>query len=86
MSGRLAKWAIEFSGCDIKSIPAKAIKAQILADFIVELSPETKNEEKIEESWTMKVDGSAGKAVCRAGIILKNKGGLQLEHAIHFNF
>lgn len=34
----------------------------------------------------MKVDGSAGKAGCGAGIILENKEGLRLEHAIHFNF
>lgn len=34
----------------------------------------------------MKVDGAAGKASCGAGIMLKNKEGLQIEHAIHFNF
>lgn len=33
----------------------------------------------------MKVDGSAGKNGCGAGIILKNKEELQLEHVVHYN-
>lgn len=86
MSGRLAKWDIELSGYDIKFVPAKAIKAQVLAYFIAELSPEAKIEEKTDEIWTMKVDRSVEKASCGVGIVLKNTEGLQLEHAIHFNF
>ena len=37
-SGRLLKWAIELSKSDIEYRPRLAIKGQILADFIVEMS------------------------------------------------
>lgn len=86
ISGRLAKWAIELSGYDIKFIPAKAIKAQALADFIAELGPSTEVKEEIEEIWSMKVDGATGKNGCGAGIILQGPDELRFEHVIHFNF
>ena len=35
-SGRLVKWAIELGEFDIKYKPRTAIKAQALADFVVE--------------------------------------------------
>lgn len=80
--GRLAKWAIELSGYDIKFIPTKTIKVQVLA----ELTSESKIEEEEEEMWSMKVDGSIGKSGCEAGIVLENKEELQLEHVVHFDF
>lgn len=82
----MAKWAIELSGYDIKFISAKAIKAQVLADFIAELTPSSKIEEEVVETWKMKVDGAAGKNGCGVGIILQGPEELRLEHAIHFDF
>lgn len=38
--GRLTKWCIEFSKFDITYRPRPAIKAQVLADFISEFTPE----------------------------------------------
>ncbi|XP_022032077.1 uncharacterized protein LOC110933149 [Helianthus annuus] len=40
-SGRLAKWAIELGEHNITYVPRKAIKAQVLADFIVEVPNQT---------------------------------------------
>ena len=37
-SRRLLKWVVELSGFDIEYRPRSAIKGQVLADFIVELS------------------------------------------------
>lgn len=36
--GRLVKWTIELSQYDIEYMPRKAIKGQVLADFVAELS------------------------------------------------
>ena len=37
-SGRISKWAVELGQYDIKYQPRTAIKAQVLADFIVEFT------------------------------------------------
>jgi hypothetical protein len=36
MTGRIAKWAVELMGEGITYAPRKAIKSQVLADFVVE--------------------------------------------------
>ena len=50
LSGRIAKWAVELGEFNIKYIPRTAVKAQALADFVVEFTgaPEStpKNPEK----------------------------------------
>jgi hypothetical protein len=35
-SGRIAKWAVEIMGETISFAPRKAIKSQVLADFVAE--------------------------------------------------
>ena len=39
ISERLAKWAVELGEYDVIILPATAIKSQVLADFVAELSP-----------------------------------------------
>jgi hypothetical protein len=36
VSGRIAKWAVEIMGEAISFAPRKAIKSQVLADFVAE--------------------------------------------------
>ena len=56
-SGRLLKWAVELSKFDITFKPRTTIKAQALADFIVEAEySETKG---MDEEWVTWVDGSS---------------------------
>ncbi|XXG90595.1 hypothetical protein AAC387_Pa12g2323 [Persea americana] len=40
-SGRISKWAVELGQYDISYQPRTAIKAQVLADFIVEFTPQS---------------------------------------------
>ncbi|GFY91594.1 hypothetical protein Acr_07g0017900 [Actinidia rufa] len=83
-SGRLLKWSIELSEFHIEYKPRIAIKAQALADFIVEFTYETQPEtapeaeipkeptpEKDPARWTLYVDGSSNQHGCGAGLVLQ---------------
>ena len=59
-AGRMVQWAIELSQFDIEYHPRTAIKAQALADFIVEFT--LPDEDKITDEvdrWTIQTDGSS---------------------------
>lgn len=43
LSNQVSKWAVELANFDIRYEPRTAIKGQILADFIAELTPEDTN-------------------------------------------
>ncbi|KAF8109335.1 hypothetical protein N665_0098s0063 [Sinapis alba] len=59
-SGRLSKWVIELSEYDILYKSRPAIKAQVLADFIVEIPPYQAAELDIPvKSWILHVDGAS---------------------------
>ena len=49
-AGRLIQWAVELSEFDIRYQPRHAIKAQTLADFIVEFTPSCGDIEGMEDS------------------------------------
>ncbi|XP_056688741.1 uncharacterized protein [Spinacia oleracea] len=83
-SGRLLKWAIELSEFDLEFRPRTAIKAQALADFIVEASYQ--EDEVQAEVWDVSVDGSAAQTGSGAGIIMKSPTGDIFEYAIKFMF
>ncbi|XP_074355917.1 uncharacterized protein LOC141695578 [Apium graveolens] len=97
ISGRLVNWAVELSQFNLSFIPRTAIKAQALADFIIECNfPEedqqtmdTDQEPKKEISpgaWTLKVDGSSTTERSGAGLILRSPEGFKIQTAISFNF
>ena len=48
-AGRLIQWAIELSEFDVKYQPRNAIKAQVLADFIAEFSPNQSELDEVDE-------------------------------------
>ncbi|RDX72937.1 hypothetical protein CR513_47519, partial [Mucuna pruriens] len=60
------------------------VKAQVLANFINELTPNPheKEEEEANKRWTLSVDGSSNKKCSRAGIILEGSTRVSL----HFGF
>ncbi|PNX63913.1 maturase K, partial [Trifolium pratense] len=56
MTGRMLKWSLELSEFEIFFESRKALKAQVLADFVAEMTtPSTPDKNK----WTIFVDGSS---------------------------
>ena len=61
-AGRMIQWAIELSQFDIEYLPRTAIKAQALADFIVEFTfPDESSPADDIKRWTIQTDGSMEK-------------------------
>ena len=59
-AGRLIQWAIELNEFDIRYQPRHEIKAQALADFIVEFTSSYDDLEVVEDKkWIIHVDGSS---------------------------
>ena len=89
-SGRLMKWAIELSEFDIRYRPKTAIKAQVLADFIMEftLAEPTKDAQATTDlsTWKLSVDGASNAQGSGAGLILTSLEGIDIEYALRFGF
>ncbi|XP_022851454.1 uncharacterized protein LOC111373186 [Olea europaea var. sylvestris] len=85
-SGRLLKWAIELSEFDIEFRPRTAIKAQALADFIVELTTPPELPLGEQADWKIFVDGSSNDEGSGAGIIMIGLNEEELEYSLHFEF
>ena len=56
---RMLKWAMELTTFDIEYRPLLAIKAQVLADFIVEEIGSQEASEQDQRPWMLAVDGSS---------------------------
>jgi ribonuclease HI len=69
-SGRIAKWAVELMGETLSFAPRKAIKSQVLADFLAEWVDTQLPTAPIQtELWTMYFDGSLMKTGAGAGLL-----------------
>ncbi len=70
-TGRIAKWAIELLPFDIIYKPRRAIKSQVLADFVTEWTEaELPNEYGAYSNWIMHFDGSKMLAGLGASVVL----------------
>ncbi|KAK3025198.1 hypothetical protein RJ639_043535 [Escallonia herrerae] len=89
-SGRLVNWSIELGEFDFQYKPRTAIKAQALADFIVECTlPEDPPQfviYEVPDPWNLYVDGSSAVGSSGAGIVLISPEGFEVEYALHFGF
>ena len=57
-AGRLIQWAVELSEFDVRYQPRNAIKAQALANFIAEFTPNYDDLEEINgEKWIVFMQG-----------------------------
>ncbi|KAL0313242.1 UNVERIFIED_CONTAM: Retrovirus-related Pol polyprotein from transposon opus [Sesamum radiatum] len=85
-SGRLVKLAVELSEYDISYLPRTTIKAQALADFILEMAEMTIKDASQDQKWLLHVDGSSTAQGSGAGIVITTPQGEDLEFAIKFDF
>ena len=85
---RLVQWSIEMSEFDIDYRPRTVIKAQALADFIMEFTHPWKEEEESEEdkAWTVNIDGSSTKEMSAAGVVLVSPEKDKFEYAFQLRF
>ncbi|XP_074352062.1 uncharacterized protein LOC141691224 [Apium graveolens] len=92
-SGRVVAWSIELGEFDLEYILRTAIRAQALADFVVEctfLGPQdlTPDEQLIRtpRKWKHFMDGSVTEKKCGDGLILSSPEGFEICQTIRFNF
>jgi ribonuclease HI len=86
-SGRIAKWAVEIMGKTISFAPRKAIKSQVLADFVAEWVDTQLPTAPIQpELWTMFFDGSLMKMGAGAGLLFISPLGKHLRYVLRLHF
>jgi ribonuclease HI len=86
-SGRIAKWAVEIMGETISFAPRKAIKSQVLADFVAEWVDTQLPTALIQpELWTMFFDGSLMKTGAGAGLLFVSPLGKHLRYVLRLHF
>jgi ribonuclease HI len=86
-SGRIAKWAMELMGETLSFAPRKAIKSQVLADFLAEWADTQLPTAPIQaELWTMYFDGSLMKTGAGAGLLFVSPIGKHVRYVIRLHF
>ncbi|MCI34044.1 maturase K, partial [Trifolium medium] len=83
MTGWMLKWSLELAEFEVHYESRKALKAQVLADFVAEMTtPSTPEKNK----WTIFVNGSSNPQGSGAGIILKNGKEVLIEVSLGLAF
>ncbi|XP_072061969.1 uncharacterized protein [Arachis hypogaea] len=77
-------WAVELSQYDFHYEPRHAIKAQAMADFLVEVTEDPTGAPNTR--WKLPVDGASNQTFRGAGIILENPAGVVYEQSVNFEF
>jgi ribonuclease HI len=86
-SGRIAKWAVELMGETLSFAPRKAIKSQVLADFLAEWVDTQLPTAPIQaELWTMYFDGSLMKSRAGAGLLFISPLGKHVRYVLRLHF
>jgi ribonuclease HI len=86
-AGRIAKWSVELMGETVAYAPRKAIKSQILADFVAEWTDTQLPTPQIQaECWTLYFDGSVMKTGAGAGLLFVSPLGEHMRYAVRLHF
>ena len=95
LSGRLTKWTVELSEYDITFQPRTALKSQVLADFIIDFTPNVAPHsdrellnltERAGSKWTLSVDGSCNVNGAGISLVLTSPEGDVIQQAIRCGF
>jgi len=85
--GRIAKWSVELMGETLTYAPRKAIKSQVLADFVAEWTDTQLPPPQIQaECWTMYFDGSVMKTGAGASLLFIAPLGDHMRYVICLHF
>jgi hypothetical protein len=86
-AGRIAKWSVELMGETLTHAPCKAIKSQILTDFVVEWTDTQPPLLQIQaECWTLYFDGSVTKTEAGAGLLFISPLEEHMRYAVRLHF
>jgi ribonuclease HI len=86
-AGRIVKWSVELMGETIAYAPRKAIKSQILVDFVAEWTDTQLPPPQVQaECWTPYFDGSVMKTGAGAGLLFVSPLGEHMRHAVCLQF
>jgi ribonuclease HI len=86
-AGRISKWSVELMGETLAYTPRKAIKSQILADFVAEWMDTQLPPPQIQaECWTLYFDGSVMKTGAGAGLLFVSPLGEHMRYAVRLHF
>jgi hypothetical protein len=84
---RIAKWVVELMGETISFAPQKAIKSQVLADFVAEWVDTQLPTAPIQaELWTMYFDGSLMKTGAGVGLLFISSLRKHVRYVIRLHF
>ena len=85
--GRIVKWSVELMGETLTYAACKAIKSQVLADFVAEWTDTQLPPPQIQaECWTMYFDGSVMKTGTGAGLLFISPLGDHMRYVIRLHF
>ncbi|XP_016167896.1 uncharacterized protein LOC107610350 [Arachis ipaensis] len=84
LAGRMMTWAIELSQYDLRYEPRHAIKAQAMADFLVEVTGDPT--EDTGTRWKLHIDEASNQTSEGTGIILESPSGVIYEQSVKFKF
>ena len=84
---QIAKWSVELMGGTLTYAPRKAVKSQILADFIAEWTDTQLPPPQIQdECWLMYFDGSVMKTGVGAGLLFISPLGEHMRYMVRLHF
>ena len=87
VTGRIAKWSVELIGEALTYAPCKAVKSQVLADFIAEWTDTQLPPPYIQaECWIMYFDGSVIKTDAGAGLFFVSTLGVHMRYVVRLHF